>query len=67
MYMLLFEKNQINRTTAGSKGNATSITNMLSLAHQQKIIPDTKRVKENYSSILKFVPSLFTQQCHLRI
>ena len=54
MYILLFEKNQMNVTTSGSKGHSSSISTILSHAHHQNIIPDTKQVKDNYSSILQF-------------
>ncbi|KAJ7322760.1 hypothetical protein OS493_032943 [Desmophyllum pertusum] len=54
MYILLFEKNQVNITTSGLKDNSSSIKNIISLGHQKNVIPDIKQVKENYASILKF-------------
>ena len=52
MYILLFEKSQVN-ITSGSKDHATSIRNLMSLAFQNSITPDTKQVKQNYLNILK--------------
>ena len=52
MYILLFEKSQVN-ITSGSKDHAESIRNLMSLAFQNSLTPDTKQVKQNYLNILK--------------
>ena len=51
MYILLFEKSQVN-ITSGSKDHAESIRNLMSLAFQNSITPDTRQVKQNYLNIL---------------
>ena len=52
MYILLFEKLQVN-LTSGSKDHAVSVRNLMSVAFQNSITPDTKQVKQNYLNILK--------------
>ena len=52
MYILLFEKSQVN-LTSGSKDHAVSIRNLMSVAFQNSITPHTKQVKQNYLNILK--------------
>ena len=52
MYILLFEKSQVS-ITSGSKDHAESIRNLMSLAFQNSITPDTRQVKQNYLNILK--------------
>lgn len=52
MYILLFEKSQAD-ITSSSRDHATSIRNLMSVAFQNNITPDTKQVKKNYLNILK--------------
>ena len=52
MYIMLFEKSQVN-LTSGSKDHAASMRNLMSVAFQNSITPDTKQVKQNYLNILK--------------
>ena len=52
MYILLFELSQVN-ITSGSKDHAESLRNLMSMAFQNSITPDTRQVKQNYLHILK--------------
>ena len=52
MYILLFEKSQVD-ITSSSRDQATCIRNLISVAFQNNITPDTKQVKKNYLNILK--------------
>ena len=66
MYILLFEKSQINNiTTSGSKDHSASIRKIVSMAHQNDITSDAKQVKQNYLNILKYcaIPINETTSC----
>lgn len=53
MYMLVFERSQVNMTTSCSKDHSASLKNIMSVAFQSNITPNAKQVKQNYIDIFK--------------
>ena len=53
MYILLFERSQVNITTSCSKDHSASLKNLMSMACQSNITSDAKQVKQNYLNIFK--------------
>ena len=53
MYMLVFERSQVNMTTSCSKDHSASLKNIMSVAFQSNITPNAKQVKQNYINIFK--------------
>ena len=46
MYMLVFERSQVNMTTSCSKDHSASLKNIMSVAFQSNITPNAKQVKQ---------------------
>ena len=53
MYMLVFERSQVNMTTSCSKDHSASLKNIMSVTFQSNITPNAKQVKQNYIDIFK--------------
>ena len=52
MYMLVFERSQVNMTSR-SKDHSASLKNIMSVAFQSNITRNAKQVKQNYINIFK--------------
>ena len=58
MYMLVFERSQVNITTSCSKDHSASLKNVMSVAFQGNVTPNAKQVS---GIILTFSsPALYT-------